>query len=616
MLSAVLLATIAAAPSSAAAPSPSPLPTPRFAVSASGSNVFIDQATNGPGTTPPEGREFAHGSPISPMSPYDWFSSAPVTPGIAGVAQYELSGVYHAGGIDVGTTVGIGGLTGSTTNALYWGEPPIPNLDDHDLARIVPYAIVFPTQPGHDDATVGSAALLNVSAADPNGKWKLQGGYFDLTQSDRFVFAPPQITSATPSLGATTAETLGPGIPSIEAWPTSPSTLPLLGADGVWHQGNATLELTDALLPSLAGTNVRLTMGSLVFDRGDAGRYSIQLAHLWTTGDPILTTCFFGADQKIYPSALGRLYTSVLADQVETIGGARALLHPLKGWDTLVEIGRAWYDAGLVTYPGTSHLGNYEHFSLARHFGEDAATLEYHRFDPTYATMVLPYGIPENVWSVAWAWPGVWLKSTYQLVDNSVIGANRAGYHFKYDHHAKNVEFHVSAGDWRQLVPETFANASQVGFVDGFFLPQGNGFATYGRDQQLGVYVAWHLPHDDLAFDGIEDYLSRPAYPTQPIDVVATRSPQIVLSWAHRFNKKLLAVGGYGRYQTIGTWALAPVDAIYGVGFAGVQFATGPATALLIEGRRYALVGLPSMPGGLPPTLRGTAIVVDQRIGL
>jgi hypothetical protein len=270
----------------------------------------------------------------------------------------------------------------------------------------------------------------------------------------------------------------------------------------------------------------------------------------------------------------------------------------------------------LVSYPGTSHYGNYEHFSLARHLARDVATLEYHRFEPTYATLILPYGIPENVWSTAWSWPGVWLKSTYQLVDNSVIGANRAGFHFKYDHNNKYVEFHASYGDWRELVPETFANASQVGFVDGFFLLQKNGFGTYGRDQQLGLYVAWHLARDDFALDGVEDYLSRPADPGQPLDTVATRAPQVVLSWAHRFSKKLLAVGGYGRYALAGTWAVTPVDAIYGVGFAGVQVATGPKTALLIEGRRYGLVGLPSMPYGLPPTMTGTALIVDQRISL
>jgi hypothetical protein len=295
----------------------------------------------------------------------------------------------------------------------------------------------------------------------------------------------------------------------------------------------------------------------------------------------------------------------------------RALFHPVAGWDALAELGRAWYDAGLVSYPGTqAHYGNFEHYSLARHVGNDLVTLEFHRFDPTYATIILPYGIPENVWSIAWSWPGVWLKSNYQLVDNSVIGANRAGFHFRYDHPGKHVEVHASAGDWRQLIPETEANASQVGFVDGFFLLQKNGFGTFGRDQQLGLYVAWHLPHDDLAFDGVDDFLSRVPDPGQEIDTVNTRAPQAIVSWTHHFSNDFIAVGGYGRYEISGTWAFTPVDAIYGLGFAGVELATGPNMTLLIQGRRYALVGLPSIPGGLPPTMRGTALIVDQKIGI
>ncbi|HTX59011.1 MAG TPA: hypothetical protein VMH02_04980 [Verrucomicrobiae bacterium] len=615
VLLALLLAALQgeAAPASPV-PSPSPAPTPRFSLSGSGSNVFIDQATGGPGVTPPEGPGFAKGSPVSPMSPYDWFTSAPVTPGVAGIGQYVLTALYHATGFDFSADFGFAGLSGSSTNALYWGEPLIPTIDDHALSHAIPYSIVFPTHAGQDDANLLDANLIGASVAAADGSWKVTGGYFNLTQSDRFVFAPPAITSVTPSLGATTAETLGPGMPSIDAWAPSPATLPLLGADGLWHHGSATLEISDALLPALAGTDARLTMGSLVDDRGEYGRYSLQIANIGTSGNPIETTTYFGSDQVLIPTPQGRFFTSSLANQDQSIGGARAFFHPLRGWDTLVELGRSWYQAGLVAEPGSSHYGNFEHYALTRHLGGDTATIEYHRFDPTYATVILPYGVPENVWSVAWSWPGVWLKSTYQIVDNSIIGANRAGFHFRYDHPSKTLEVHASYGDWRQLVPETEANASQAGFVDGFFLMQQNGFGTYGHDRQLGLYVAYHLPSDDLAFDGVEDYLDRDADPGQPLDAVAMRAPQLVASWTHHFGKKFLAVGGYGRYEMTGMWAITPVDAIYGLGFAGVQFATGPKTALLVEARRYGLVGLPSQAGGLPPAMHGSALIVDQRI--
>ncbi|HEY2476424.1 MAG TPA: hypothetical protein VGI19_16720 [Candidatus Cybelea sp.] len=606
-----LVAAVAASPAPSQAPSPPP-----FTLTVRGSNVFVNQATDGPGTTPPEGFGFARGSPISPMSPYDWLSGAPVTPGVAGIAQYELTAAYHAAGFKAGATFGIGALTGSTTNALYWGEPLIPNLNAHALSRNVPYAIVFPTHAGQDDATVGNAGLLQAFVAAPDDSWKIRGGYFDLVQTDKFVFDPPPLTDVAPSLGVTTAETLGPGMPSISNWTAPPASLPLLGVDAYGHAGSLSAEVTDALLPALSNTAARLTMGSLVLDRGNYGRFSLQLANVATSGDPISTTTFYGVDRQLHYGPQGRLFTSTLANQEQTILGGRAFFHPLKDWDVLAELGRAWYDAGLVSFPGTSRFGNYEHVSIARHFGDDLATLEYHRFDPTYATVILPYGIPENVWSVAWSWPGVWLKSNYQLVDNSVTGANRAGYHFRYDHKSKRLELHASYGDWRQLIPETEANASQVGFVDGFFLLQKNGFGTLGRDRQLGLYAAWHFPQDDLAFDGVEDYLSRRPDPGQGIDTVSTRAPQMVLSWTHHFSDKLIAAGGYGRYGLAGTWADTPVDAIYGVGFAGVQCTTGPNTTLLVQVRHYALVGLPSIPDGPPPTMTGTAFIVDQQIGI
>ncbi len=614
MLAALLLSAVGAV--AATAPSPSPTPASRFAVRVSGSNVFVDQATGGPGTTPPQGDAFAHGSPAAPMSPYDWLGSAPVTPGVAGITQYELTGSYRGDGFDFAATFGIGGISGSTTNALYWGEPTIANLNVHDLSRMVPYAVVFPTHAGQDDATVAGANLLGLSLFAPDDSWRVRGGYLDLTQSDRFVFNPPAITSVTPSLGPSTAETLGPGLASVDGWAAAPTSLPLLGADAYWHRGGVSAELTDALLPSLPGTQARLTIGSFALDRGDAGRFSVQVAHVATSGAPIATTTFFGSDQELHEGPQGRLFTSTLANQDQTIAGARAFFHPLRGWDALAEIGRAWYDAGVVAYPGTSHFGNYEHFSIARHLGDDVATLEYHRFDPTYATVILPYGIPENVWSIAWSWPGVWLKSNYQLVDNSTIGANRAGYHLRYDHSGKRFEVHASYGDWRQLLPETEANASQVGFVDGFFLLQKNGFGTLGRDRQAGLYVAWHALRDDVSVDAVDDFLSRAADAGQAIDTVSTRAPQTVFAWTHHFSHRLLAAAGYGRYALAGTWATTAVDGIYGVAFAGVQIATTANTALLVQARRYALVGLPSIPEGPPPAMHGTALIVDQRISL
>ncbi len=161
-------------------------------------------------------------------------------------------------------------------------------------------------------------------------------------QSDRFVFAPPPLTDAVPSLGVQTAETLGPGMPSIKDWTAAPSALPLLGADGYWKRGSLSFELTDALIAGTRGDQRPFDDGlrrPWIVETSD--RFSVQVAHLWTTGDPILTTTFFGVDQEIHYGNQGRLYTSELANQEQTISGARAFFHPLKGWDALAELGRA-----------------------------------------------------------------------------------------------------------------------------------------------------------------------------------------------------------------------------------------------------------------------------------
>jgi hypothetical protein len=58
-----------------ATPQPSPSPTPPvrtgWAARLDGMSSFVDQATRGPGTRPPEGAAFAAGDPLSPLTPYE-----------------------------------------------------------------------------------------------------------------------------------------------------------------------------------------------------------------------------------------------------------------------------------------------------------------------------------------------------------------------------------------------------------------------------------------------------------------------------------------------------------------------------------------------------------------
>lgn len=587
-----------------------------MSISVKGSNVFIDQATDGPGTTPIEGPGFAAGDPLSPMTPYDWFTGAPVTPGVSGIGQYTFTGTYRTPRLRASADIGLTAIDGDVQNASYWGEPLYEPIDPHGGRSFINAPIVFPTHAGMHDVFAGELVVpLRVSLGAADDNWRLRAGYLDLAQSDRFIFAAPPVTNVTPSTGVQLAETLGPGMPSIDAWDASPTTLQLHGFDGIAKRGNASLELTDALLPALPATAAHLFNASFVLDRGDAGRYSAQVVHVRTSGDAIGTTTLYGVGATIAPGPQGMLPTSTLADQRQTIVGVRAFVHPARGDDALVELGRAWYDAGLVARPGTARPGDYVHVNLTRHLtSDDALGVDYYRFDPRYATIILPYGMAENIWSVAWSWPGAWLKSTYQLVDNSAVGINRAGYRFKADHKRGRLEAHASYARYVQIEPITTDVASQVGWVDGFYLPQLPGSGTQGWMTQIGAWAGWHLERDDLAVDFVEDTQHRGYLGGHAVDLVNMRDPQLVASLTHHFSKNGIGVIGYGRYGAYGTFSITPVDAIYGVGWAAWQQATGEHTAFLVQLRRYATSGLPSMTGGPPPTLHGTALIVEQRL--
>ncbi|MBV8491224.1 MAG: hypothetical protein JO199_11910, partial [Candidatus Eremiobacteraeota bacterium] len=143
-----------------------------------GSNVFVDQATGGPGQVPPEGAAFAAGNPAAPMSPYDWFSTNPVVPGVAGTVQYSFDAAYRTKTLTADATFVATGLSGSITNAIYWGEPIVGPLDPHEGRSPIPYRVVFPTHAGSDDATAGQfVAPLSLSLGSNDSHWKISGGY-------------------------------------------------------------------------------------------------------------------------------------------------------------------------------------------------------------------------------------------------------------------------------------------------------------------------------------------------------------------------------------------------------------------------------------------------------
>lgn len=603
-------------PSSPPAPTTSTTPSHGFQFTLDAFTSFIDQAVSGSGVVPPEGAGFAAGSPLSPMTPYDTFSSAPDISGVASLTQMNASAFYAGARFSVSATMGIGYSAGSIQNAAYWTENLLPPLNPHLGSTLLPYAITFPTHAGQDDGHAAALRLLSEAIGTNDGALRLRGGWFDLSQTDRFVFVQPPLTNVTPSIGIQTAESLGDGSPALESWPSPPPGLPLDGVDIVAHRGIATAEIANASLPALPGTSARVTIGSVVLDHGEGTRWSGEMLHLVTGGNFLSTTTMFGANAMTNPGPQGPLPSSILGGQRQTVVGLRGTFHVTRAVDATLEIGRAWYDADHVLEPGTTVPGGYYHAALSHAFGRAGLTAEYFRFEPHYATALLPYGAPENVWSVAWSWPGPWLKSNYQLVDNTALGVNRQGIALRYSLEKGPIEVRASYAQFRQIDQALLSNVTKVGFVEGFFLPQLDSAGTSGVAHRYGLWAAWHPGFADITVDYVNDTQHRDFTPAHPEDAVSYQAPQVVVTLSHVFGKHAVADVGYARYAMQGSWAFGSatnVDYRQGVAFAGAQVDQSARAALLLQVRQTDFNGLPSQQGGPSPDFRGTSLVIEQR---
>ena len=578
------------------------------------STTFIDSNTSGPGQIGPEAPSFISGLPLSPNTPYDLFSSAPLTPGIGGIFDGFSTATFRTPTLDIALTGALGYVDGSLTNAAYWGENLIPTLNPHLGSQTLPYAIVFPTAPGQDDATASRLSILGGSVTAADGNLAIKGGYFDLTQTLRFVFAQPALTSVNPAIAYAPAETLSNGLAGTDIWQPSSSQLQLDGVDVVAKRGIATFELSNAALPALLGDSARLTLGSVIFDHGEGTRYSLEVLHASTAGRPFTTTVPFGADPTFYQTPQGMLPSSVLSGQQQTILGLEATMHVMPLWkvDAIVELGRAWYNAQDVAMPGTAAPGGYYRVGFVKTFGRATASVDLYRMEPRYATMILPYGIPENQWSAAWSWPGQWLKSNYQLIDNSVLGVNRQGYRLRYFVDKGPIELHLEFTDLRQIDPETTTTAEETGFVDGYYLPQLPADATLGRQRRYGFWAAWHPRFGDLTLDIVDDVLSRPWI--APSDNVDYEVPQAVLTFDRHISPNVEGAIGIGRYAMKGTFS-EPIDYAQRLFFIGAIVKETPHASILATFRQSTFAGISSDPLLPPPSpnFASSQMVVEQR---
>jgi hypothetical protein len=609
-------------PAPSASPSAAPAPTPRpgtVSVAADANITFISQNTNCFGQLGlPEAPAFAAGtSPAAPLTPYDTFSGAPMTPGNVGESALYVTPTYYGSRFNASATFGAGYVTGSTTNATYWGESLIPPLNPHLGSQTLGYGVAFPAQPGSDDGSAFVASVLSGSIATKDGGLRLRGGWFDLVQSDSFVFTQPAYQSAIPSLAVLPAESLGNGPPTADWWALDGGVYPLHGIDLTGTHGLATAELTDATLPSLPGSSARLTQGSLVIDHGEGTRYSIDVSHVTTGGAPVATTILFAQGTPVL-TPQGLLPFGTIGGQRETIYGLRGTFHIFGLADGVVEYGHSVYDADGVALPGTGQPGNYYHAGVTKTVRRATASFDIYKNDPYYATAILPYGAPENVWSVAWSWPGQWLKSNYQLINNYPVNVDRQGYRIKYQLNGGPLELHASYANFGQIDPITIANAQQTGFVDGFFLPQANDAATLGRQNQYALWLTWHAGFADLTVDWAEDAIRRNADLGHPLDFVSYVTPEYTMYASRKLTPYALVSLGYAQYFMEGEFSSIVENVNFGQRqvFTGAELRESPHTSTLVQLRRSAFAGYATAPAFPAPDFSDILLIVEQRIKL
>lgn len=553
------------------------------------------------------------GGAIAPNTPYDAFSSAPLTPGIAGIADALTTATERTKTVDISLNAALAYVGGSVTNASYWGENLIPTMNPHMGSQALPYTITFPTAPGQDDGGNFRLSVLGGSVATADGNLALKFGYFDLAQTARFVFIQPLLTSVNPAIAYAPAETLSSGLPGSDDWQPFSTQLALDGADLLAKKGIATFELTTGALPSLPDASARITIGSLAFDHGEGTTYALQVLHATTSGASFVTSVAFGANPHFFPTPQGMLASSTLSGQQQTIAGASANVHVMPRWnlDGTVEIARAWYDAQNVAMPESARPGGYYHVGLIKTLGRATASIDAYRMEPNYATIVLPYGVPENQWGATWAWPSPWLGSSFQLIDNSVLGVNRQGFRLRYFVDGGPLEVRLEYANFAQIEAATTLTSQQTGFVGGYFPIELPPNATLGRQERYGLWIAWHPSFGDLTLDVIDDQFWRPW--GVPLDNVSLDVPQTVLTYSRHLSPRFVLATGIGRYSMNGTFS-EPVSFHHQIFFVGAIFKQTAQASILATFRRNAMAGIssfPSMPES--PNFTGSQLIVEQR---
>jgi hypothetical protein len=604
----------------AVSPSPSPSPGPtkapkRFSFTADGFLAATDQQFVGPGTKPVVGPLFASGSPVAPNSPYDLWSGAPLVTGIGFVNALIVAPTYVFSKDLIATVnVGYGTINGNGNVAQYWGYQSIPPLNGHDGARYGAVGVAFPTHNGTDPETGSIVSVLSGSLHNASGTENLRGGWFDLNQTEKYVFDPAPEPNTPPTAGVVDAESIGDGAVGSDYYQPPSATLPLHGGDFTYKHDTGTYEVTVADLPTVPQTAVHLTLFSANFDESAGTRYGFAFSHAQSDGAPIETSTLYGGvvapgctTLGIVPSYLGGLASSCLGGQVQTSFGGSANFPIGATADAAIQLARSSYAASGTIYGGDEADGDYYYARIHQGFSSFDLTGEAVRFDPEYAPLQVPYGIaPENLFSLPSRWPSSFLKSTYQLSDTSVTTPNRQGFRISGSTQAvKTLNIRLQYGYFQQVAPYD-TNAYQPGFIDTYFTPQYAGGGTFGKEAHYAANLGWHPKFADVSLD-LTDVVTNRAPSALKTDAVSMEYPSEILTVSRQLNRRLFAAVGAGRTAEFGaynTTGLPNVDLTENVFFAGLDYGKDDKQIYHLGYRLYSANGIPStcVPTALDPT--------------
>jgi len=614
--------SLAAAPTERPAASPSPKPSAgptkapkKFSFTAAGFLSATDQQMVGPGTAPDVAPLFISGSPVSPSSPYDLWSGGPLTTGIGFVNALLISPTYTFSKDLIATaTIGYGTINGSGNVAQYWGYQSIPPLNAQDGALDSRVGPAFPTHNGRDPETGALVSILSGSLHSADGTKNLRGGWFDLNQTEKYVFNPPPEPNTLPTTAVINPESIGDGPVASDYYSAPGASLPLHGGDFTYKHDTQTYELTVANLPTVPQTPVHLTLFSVDLDEGAGTRYGFAFAHADSGGAPIQTATLYGGVVEptcttlgVVPSYLGGLASSCLGGQIQTSFGASASFPVGATADAVLQIAHSSYAATGTAFGGDAAGGGYYYGKIHQGFASFDLTGELVRFEPEYSPLQVPYGIaPENLFSLPSRYPSPFLKSTYQLADTSVTTPNRQGFRIGGTTEAvKKVDVRLLYGYFEQVAAYD-QNAYQPGFVDTYFTPQYLGAGTLGKEAHFGAYVGWHPKFADVSLN-LTDVVVKRLPSALVTDGVAMEYPSEVLTLSRQLNRRLFAAVGAGRtaefgaYNTLGS---PNVDLTENVIFVGLDYGKDDKQIYHLGYRLYSANGIPAscVPTALDPT--------------